>query len=138
MLSRTAQVAEPDGDIWHVRAYRVRLPEWRQIELWYDPIDERDLLSLLINLVLMPFTLLLVPLLFFLAKLPGAFLAARGSDVRWVEAACYWPHEERYLWRTARGDVPAVRASVIEMLSAGKHVAVPRAELVEHQEVVDY
>jgi hypothetical protein len=138
MVSRAARVNTPTGDTWHVRTYRVRLPAWRQIDFGDDPLNGRDLPAMLLALVSLPFTLLLFPLLFFVAGLPRAVLAAWRSDDAWVEAARYWPTEERYLWRTSRDDVPAVRAAVIEMLSAGRHVSVARADLVDHTEVVNY
>ena len=138
MLSRAARVTTPSGVTWDVRTFRVRLPAWRQIDLDTEPMDDRDVFDMALTIVLLPFTVILLPLLLFLAELPRAFLAAARSDDAWVEAANYWPHEERYLWRTSRGDLPAVRAAVIEMLSAGEHVSVARAELVSYTGAVSY
>ena len=114
MLLRGARVDAPGGDTWTVRTFRVRLPGWRRIELEDEPLNDRDIFTMLFNLIALPFTLVLIPLLIVLVQLPGALLTALRSDDAWVEAASYWPHEERYLWRTSRGDAPAVRAAVIE------------------------
>jgi len=127
---RTARVAAPDGCEWKVRAFRIRLPPWRQIDLWGDS-DEFDLFSVALALIALPFTLILIPLAIAVVEFPIAVGRAVFSCTVWVEAASQWPREERLLWRTNRADAPGVRASVAGQLAAGEAPRPTRAELIE-------
>lgn len=135
---RASRVVAPDGRTWHVRAFRVRLPPWRQVDIAMGNGDT-DLFAVAVFLVTMPFTMLLIPLAAALVELPGAVAKAMFSSDAWVEAASYNPREERMLWRTSRADAAAVRADVAAQLSAGAAQPRPaRAELVEHTDDADY
>jgi hypothetical protein len=130
---RTIRLAAPDGEMWEVRAFRVRLPAWRQIDVWADSVSGGGgLLEMALALVALPFTMVLIPLAIALVELPRSLARAAFSDTAWVEAACHYPGEERYLWRTTRADADGVRAAVAAQLSAGEHLRPTRAELVEH------
>ena len=60
---RDIRVTSPDGREWQVRAFRVRLPPWRQIDLGTDlGGGEYDLFSIALALIALPFTLVLIPL----------------------------------------------------------------------------
>jgi hypothetical protein len=127
---RTTRVTDAEGYDWEVRAFRVRLPRWRQI----DPanwVDEYDLVTGTLILLALPFTLLLIPLALVLAELPLSIGRAVFSETAWVEAVSHWPNERRYLWRTTRADGPGVRAYVAATLPSGGELRPPRAELVE-------
>lgn len=131
---RTARVMAPDGYEWKVRAFRVRLPPWRQVDLWGDsPFggSDYDVVSIVLGLITLPFTLVLIPLAIAIVEFPFAVGRALFSRTVWVEAATHWPREERFLWRTSRADAPGVRASVAAQLSAGELPKPERADLVE-------
>jgi hypothetical protein len=131
---RSTSVAAPDGRRWTVRAFRVRLPPWRQIDAWgYSQSlgGDFDLFSIALALIALPFTLLLIPLAIAIVEFPLAVGRAAFSRTVWVEAASHWPREERLLWRTSRADAPGVHAAVAAQLSAGEIVRPARAELVE-------
>jgi hypothetical protein len=130
---RTIHLTAADGDEWEVRAFRVRLPAWRQFDSWGDAANDGDLPEVLLSLLALPFTLLLFPLAIAIVELPVAVGRAAFSDTAWVEAVSHFPGEERYLWKTTRADVPGVSAAVASQLSAGEHVRPDRAELVEHR-----
>jgi hypothetical protein len=131
---RVTRVTAPDGCEWKVRAFRVRLPRWRQIDVWSDSQGlggEYDIFSIALALIVLPFTLVLIPLAIAVVELPLAVVRAVFSRSLWIEAASHWPSEGRYLWRTNRADAPGVRASVAAQLSAGEVPRPARAELVE-------
>jgi hypothetical protein len=133
------RVTDPDGCVWEVRAFRVRLPPWRQIDGGDDGSLSRnpgDLVDLLFALVTLPFTMLLIPLAIAVVELPVAVARSIGSDTRWVEAATHFPREERLLWRTTRADVTTVYASVASMLASGERLQPLHAELVERTGLV--
>jgi hypothetical protein len=91
-----------------------------------------DLVSVALYLLALPFTLVLIPLVIALVELPVAIARAAFSDTAWVEAASYWPHETRFLWRTTRADAPGVvRAYVAAHVPTGGNLRPPRAQLVE-------
>ncbi len=128
----TIRLTAAGGDAWDVRAFRVRLPPWRQIDAFGDAANDVDPLLMALALVTLPFTLLLIPLAIALVELPMALARAAFSNTVWVEAASHFPTEERYLWRTTREDAEGVKAAVAAQLSTGEHLRPPRAELVEH------
>ena len=127
---RTTRVTDADGYDWDVRAFRVRLPRWRQIDAssW---MDDDDLVTAAVVLLALPFTLVLIPLVLVLVELPLAIGRAAFNETAWVEAVSHWPNEQRYLWRTTRADAPGVRAHVAAALASGGELRPPRAELVE-------
>jgi hypothetical protein len=125
---RAATVLAPNGCEWKVRAFRVRLPPWRQVDLG---VDEFDLFSAALWVVAAPFTLVVIPLALALFEFPVAIGRAAFSRTAWVEAVSEWPHEERVLWRTTQADAPGVRVSVAAQLAAGEALRPARAELVE-------
>jgi hypothetical protein len=131
---RAVRVTDAHGCEWEIRAFRVRLPPWRQIDLGGDTgptAGDYDVVSLVLSLLALPFTLVLVPLAIALVELPLAVARAAFSDTAWVEAVSYWPHETRYLWRTTRADAPGVRAYVAAHLPDGHDLRPARAELVQ-------
>jgi hypothetical protein len=133
---RSVRVSAPDGLEWDVRLYRVRLPPWRQVDLFGEsPADggQGDVLWLALDLVAMPLTLVLIPLLITLVELPVAVMRGLFSDTAWVEAISGYPTATRYLWQTTRADAPGVHAEVASALVAGRPLAPPRAELVERR-----
>jgi hypothetical protein len=128
---RKARVTTPTGLQWDVRAFRVRLPPWRELDLWGEDVSD-DAVVLALKFLTLPLTLLLFPLACAIVEMPFAVYRALRSDVAWVEATTEWPREERFLWRTTRADVPTVHAAVVELLASGGTPSAPRAELVEH------
>lgn len=131
---RTARVEAADGRHWDVRASRLRLPPWRQVDIGGDSqstAGDFDLLSIAFTLIALPFTLLLIPLAIAIAEFPLAVARAIFSKTIWVEAVSHFPREERYLWRTTRPDAPTVHASVAASLSTGETPNPARAQLVE-------
>jgi hypothetical protein len=132
-----ARVKAPDGRTWEVRAFRVRLPPWRTVDVSTDE-DDSDLFSIVIFLVAAPFSLLLIPLAAALVELPVAVVRGLFSSTAWVEAASHYPREERVLWRTSRTDAAAVRAEVAAQLSSGTQPRPARAEFVEHTDDAAY
>jgi hypothetical protein len=129
---KAVRVVAADGCEWRVRAFRVRLPPWRQINLGGDESTSGyDLISIALTLIALPFTLVLIPLAIAVLELPLAVARGAFSDTAWVEATSHWPREERLLWRTSRADAPGVHAAVAARLSAGEMLNPARAELVE-------
>lgn len=125
---RAVQLTAPDGTAWDVRSFRVRLPAWRQFSL---PVEEpEDVSEIVLDVVAAPFVMLLLPLVCAIAELPLAVARAVGSDVAWVEAAAHFPNEDRRLWRTTRADRAVVVGAVVEALSSGTSLPIPRAEPV--------
>lgn len=130
---RSAHVTTPKGVEWTVRAFRVRMPPWRSLDVGGDLTGtDFDLIGLVITAILLPFTLLLIPLVLAILELPAAIWRGLTSGTVWIEAASHWPAEERYLWRTTRADAPGVHAAVAAQLSAGHAPGPARAEFVEH------
>jgi hypothetical protein len=125
-------VTTPDGTEWKVRAFRVRLPPWRQIDTGRDAESaDYDIFGIILNVIVLPVTLLVIPLAIALFEFPIAVARSAFSRVVWVEAATSWPVEEHFLWRTTRADAPGVHAAVAAQLSAGDVPRPGRAELVE-------
>jgi hypothetical protein len=130
----TIRVSAPDGCAWEVRASRVRLPPWRQIDVWSDTWStgtDFDLVGILLALIMLPFALLLIPLASAIVEVPIAVGRGLLSSTVWVEAVSHWPREQSYLWRTTRADAPGVRADVAGHLSSGTFPRPARAALVE-------
>src|SRR5439155_8251378 len=72
---RTTTVTAPDGYEWKVRAFRVRLPPWRQVDLWGDSQfggSDYDVFSIVLALITLPFTLVLIPLAIAIVEFPFA------------------------------------------------------------------
>lgn len=131
---RTVRVTDAEGYEWRVRAFRVRLPPWRQIHTWSDigqTAGDYDIVALVVSLLVLPFTLVLIPLAIALVELPVAVARAAFSETAWVEAASYWPNDKRFLWRTTRADAASVRAYVAAHIPEGGDPRPSRAELVE-------
>jgi hypothetical protein len=128
---RVARVTTPQGDEWTVRAFRVRLPPWRQAEMGDDIWgDGGDIISLMIALVVLPFTMVLIPLALAVVELPVAVARGLLSRDRWIEAVAEGEGGGRYLWQTTRADAPGVHAAVAAQLSAGEAPHPARADLV--------
>jgi hypothetical protein len=129
---RASRFEDAHGREWQVRTSRLRLPPWRQIGVFdEDPgFGSFDLFATTLQLALMPFTLLLIPLAIAIVEFPVAAVRSLLSGNAWVEAVSHYP-EERYLWQTSPEDAPLVHASVASSLSLGKPPRPTRAELVE-------
>ena len=127
---RAVQVRSSDGTLWAVRSFRVRVPPWRPVSYLIDEAPD-DAFAMALNVVLAPLAYVLLPLLWFIVELPLVIVRSLGSDVAWVQATSDFPHESVRLWRTSRADRAVVTAAVVEALSAGRGVAIARAELVE-------
>jgi hypothetical protein len=116
-----------------VRSGRIRLPQWRTQDAYFDAFvsDDFDIVSIAFAVILFPFTHILVPLVFYVVELPFALGRAVGARERWVEATSHYPTEQRVLWRTPREDAPAVAAMIAAQLAAGELLSPSRAELIE-------
>src|SRR5262249_35283384 len=129
---RAAHVTTPKGDEWTVRAFRIRLPSWRTVDAGDDVWgSDPDIASFVVALVVLPFTMVVIPLLFAIFELPVAVVRGLVSRDRWIEAVA---GEQgvggRYLWRTTSADAAGVHAAVAAQLSAGEAPRPARAELV--------
>lgn len=130
---RAAHVTTPHGTEWIVRAFRVRLPPWRTVDAGDDVWgNDPDIVTVVLALVVLPFTMFLIPLALAIFELPVAVVRGLVSGDRWIEAvAADGGVGGRYLWRTTRVDAPGVHAAVAAQLSAGESPHPARAELVD-------
>ena len=128
---RAAHVTAPSGVRWTVRAFRIRLPPWRELSTGQG-LPPDDAVSVVFDVVQSLFAAFLVPLVIAILELPVAVVRGLASKDMWVEAATDFPTEERYLWRTTREDAATVHAAVAAQLSTGEPLRPARADLVEH------
>jgi hypothetical protein len=132
VASKKRRIRSPDGREWEVLSYRLRLPRWRQAD--YEPWDDvRGIISgIIVFLLVVPFVLVVLPLLVFLLELPLAVAWSLFTSERWVEAVCRWPSEIRITWRTTSADAENVVDEVARQLELGYGEVNPEhADLLE-------
>jgi hypothetical protein len=118
-------VRGPDGRDWVVHGYRFRRPPWRQLGSGFGLLDPDEGFGLvyvpllLVYVVLAPLTLVVFPLVVFLAEAAVRAAWSLVASPRWVEAVHEGPAFSRMTWVTDAGHEQAVVEQVSRQLELG-------------------
>ena len=105
------RVRSPDGREWEVRVIRVRFPRWH--DSTFEPTWT------LVDVVLVPFYWLVLPVARVLLAFPFVLARAAVSKRRWIEAECRWPAVILIRWKTSSERAERVAEEVTALLASG-------------------
>ena len=108
----------PNGDYWELYVSKTALPAWRGS----DVDGEGDRYGPPIELVLVIWANLVLPLARALALLPMAVIRGHRSRAVRIEAVSTFPRREVLLWTTTDGNLPRVLDEIAAGLAQGKIV----------------
>lgn len=113
---------ERGGRTWVVSSYRFRWPPWRAF--WPDtelddPLGDWSVAAFVLNLLLAPFTLFVIPLLVYPLETAAHGLYALVSPILWVSAAAEGEPRIRMTWITDTDHADAVVEQVARQLELG-------------------
>jgi hypothetical protein len=118
-------VSTPSGQYFELYASKLILPPWREGEGgdWEPSGDARfDLLTLPLAILGVLWSILVAPLLRFLALLPFALVKRRRTHAVRIEAINDFPKREVYRWTTTDLLVDDVLDEIVAGLRSGKFV----------------
>ncbi len=105
-FSPARKVTAPDGREWEIYVSQAPLPPWRPSAYQGSAFGEAgtpfDVVVFLLEIPLFFFNQLLLPLVRFLVDLPSTALRGRRSQTVTIEAICFGPRNERWVWTAAR------------------------------------
>ena len=118
-------VSTPSGDYFELYASKLVLPPWREGQGgdWEASDDPRwDLFTLPLAVLGVLWSILVAPLLRFLALLPFALVRGRRTHAVRIEAINDFPNREVYRWTTTDLLVDDVLDAIVAGLRAGEFV----------------
>ncbi len=135
-FSPVRKVTAPDGREWEIYVSHLPVPAWRPSPYQGSALGGAgtpfDLVVFLLEIPLFVFNQLLLPLFRFLVDLPATALRGRRSRTVTIEAICFGPRDERWVWTAGLDHRDRVVAEIAEALTRGEPAQPLGAEFKGH------